>query len=396
MLLTLSVPRHVNRLLSAIPRASGEYPRVGAPQKTHAAVIMGRWSVRWSALCLLVLLGLATTDLLLKQDSVAGTLAMPPLMASVLATRKETVVVGTASVAGAVLLSAVDAAASPAALVRIGTVVAAAGLAAWVATLRAAREERIAHLTRVAEVAQSAILLPVPSRTGCLGLAARYRSATSDASVGGDLLDVVETETGTFAIVGDVRGKGLAAVRLAATALRAARDAALTAPDLEAAVAHIERRMARELGDEDFITAVILRIDHAGQVELVNCAHPPPLLIRGGSVRRLEPQESTMPFGLAPQPTTTRLRLEQGDRLLLYTDGLIETRAADGGQHVPIADLTPGLAGLPLDVALDDVIHRLRAAAAGHLADDLALLLIEYQRQDVPPARTLQVTTERD
>lgn len=373
---------------------AGDHPRVRAQWKTEPGPTDRRYG-EWTAVCLAVLLGLATADLLLE-ESVAGTLAVPPLMASALAPRRETVVVGVASVSGAVLVSAVDDAALAAALVRIGAVVLAAAVAAWVATLRTAREQRLAHLTRVAEIAQNAILLPVPSRTECVSLAARYRSATSDASVGGDLLDVIEADTFTFAIVGDVRGKGLTAVRLAATALRAVRDAALTAPDLEAAVGLIERRLARDLDEEDFITAVILRIDRAGRVELVNCAHPPPLLIRGDSVRPVEPQEPSMPFGLGPQPTTTRLQLQPGDRLFLYTDGLIEARAVDSRQHVPLAHVTPGLAELPLEVALDDVLQRLRTAAAGRLADDLALLLVEYAPQGPSPLRSLQVDSERN
>ena len=286
----------------------------------------------WTGLCLLVLLGLMTADLLLDQDSVAGTLAVPPVMASVLATRRQTAAVGVASLLGAALLSTVGEAALPAALLRVGAVLAAAALAVWAAGLRATREQRLAHLTRVAEVAQNAILLPVPSRTGPLALAARYRSATHDASVGGDLLDVVETPTGTVAIVGDVRGKGLAAVRLAATALPAARDAALTAPNLQAAVSRIEQRLACELGEEDFVSAVLARIDPSGRVELVNCAHPAPLLVQGQTVRPVEPADPTLPFGLGPDPTITRLQLRPGDRLFLYTDGLIETRAAGGRQ----------------------------------------------------------------
>jgi sigma-B regulation protein RsbU (phosphoserine phosphatase) len=175
----------------------GRHWAIFAPEDPIRGSAEQRRYSAWSGLCLLVLLGLVTADLLLGQDSVAGTLAVPPVMASVLATRRQTAAVG------------------------VGALLAAAVLGVWAAGQRTAREQRLAHLTRVAEVAQNAILLPVPSRTGPLALAARYRSASHDASVGGDLLDVVETSTGTFAIVGDVRGKGLAAVRLAASALRA-------------------------------------------------------------------------------------------------------------------------------------------------------------------------------
>ncbi len=257
----------------------------------------------WAGLCLAVLLGLAAVDLLLNQESVAGTLAVPPIMAAALATPRQTMAVGIASLLGAALLIGVDDGSFAAALVRLGAVLAASLLAVWIAALRTAREQRLAHVTRVAEVAQNAILLPVPCRTGPLAVAARYRSATDDASVGGDLLDVVETPTGTFAVVGDVRGKGVAAVRLAATALRAARDAALTAPNLHAAVSAVERRLSRDLGEEDFVTAVLARIDPNGRVELVNCAHPPPLIIQGETMRLVEPEHPPCRSGSLRSPS---------------------------------------------------------------------------------------------
>lgn len=106
-------------------------------------------------------------------------------------------------------------------------------------------------------------------------------------------------------------------------------------------------------------------------------------------MRLVEPQEPTLPFGLGPDPTTTRLQLQPGDRL--YTDGLIETRAAGERHFVAIEDVTPGLAALPVEDALDDVMQRLRTAAAGPLADDLALLLIEYQPEPADVRRTLDL-----
>src|SRR4051794_5358846 len=72
---------------------------------------------------------------------------------------------------------------------------------------------RLADVSRVAEAAQRAILSPPPARLGAVRLAARYVSAASDALVGGDLYEVVQREGATRLLVGDVRGKGLDAVR---------------------------------------------------------------------------------------------------------------------------------------------------------------------------------------
>jgi phosphoserine phosphatase RsbU/P len=87
----------------------------------------------------------------------------------------------------------------------IGMVVIVA-LAMVLAEVRVRRERRLRHMTDIAETAQRALLRRMPRSIGSLGFAARYRSATQEAFVGGDLYEVVETEAGVRVIVGDVRG----------------------------------------------------------------------------------------------------------------------------------------------------------------------------------------------
>jgi hypothetical protein len=207
---------------------------------------------------------------------------------------------------------------------------------------------------------------------------AAYVSATREAAVGGDLLDVVPTDDGVRLLIGDVRGKGLEAVRLSAMMLSSFRDKALTVRDLSRVAELLEVRLTPHLGPEDFITAVLAEIGWDGRLELRNCAHPPPLLIRDGEVQPLEPPVASTPFGLSPDPEPVVLQLRAGDRMLFYTDGLIEARSRSDRGFVPLTDLTRTLGSDDFHLAVDTVLDRLRAAVGGQLDDDLALLLTEF------------------
>ena len=87
------------------------------------------------------------------------------------------------------------------------------------ATTFEAQSERLAGVTLVADAAQRAILAPPPPRLGPVHLTARYHAAAAEAKIGGDLYEVVAGPASTRLLVGDVRGKGLKAVRTATVVL---------------------------------------------------------------------------------------------------------------------------------------------------------------------------------
>lgn len=115
-------------------------------------------------------------------------------------------------------------------------------------------------------------------------MAVRYSAAAAEARIGGDLYALLPTPYGVRLIVGDVRGKGLPAVSTAALVLGVFQEAAYDEPDLLAVVARIERSLARNLGTDDFVTAVVAGYPQAGHLEVVNCGHAPPLLVRASGV----------------------------------------------------------------------------------------------------------------
>jgi serine phosphatase RsbU (regulator of sigma subunit) len=236
---------------------------------------------------------------------------------------------------------------------------------------------RLAEVMRVAETAQHAILSPPPPQIGAVALSARYVSAAAEALVGGDLYEVVERGDLVRILLGDVRGKGLEAVRLATVVLGEFRAAAADIDDLADVTRQIDRRLRRYLGEEDFVTALAAEIAPDGSFRLVSCGHPPALLASGGTVTEVSTPQS-LPLGLGAAPEVVTGRLDVGDRLLLYTDGIIEARDVEG-RFVALSDLTAALAQAPLDDVLDGVLAALAASVGSALGDDLALVVAQYR-----------------
>jgi hypothetical protein len=141
-------------------------------------------------------------------------------------------------------------------------------------------------------------------------------------------------------------------------------------------VTDLDRAVARSVGDEDFVTAALVE-ERGGTLTIVNCGHPSPLLLRRGLVIALDPPAPAPPLGFMPVAQPRVERLEPGDRLLLFTDGLGEARRE--GEFFPTADRAWRLLGhgtvgdglASLETALVDWVH-------GLLDDDIALVLLEY------------------
>lgn len=246
------------------------------------------------------------------------------------------------------------------------------------------QSERLAGVTLVAEAAQRAILAPPPARTGPVTLSARYLSAASEAQVGGDLYEVVSGPSSVRLLVGDVRGKGLAAVRTATVVLGEFRAAAAGAGDVAHVAREIDRRILPYLLDtEDFVTGLLVDIEHDGSFSVVSCGHPAPVLLSvQGSVDGVVLEHSP-PFGLGVDPVVTRGTLAPGDRLLLFTDGMIEARSPTGA-FVDPSGFLPLVGRAEFGTALDGLLDSLRTAAGHVLDDDLALLLACYDPAPQP------------
>jgi serine phosphatase RsbU (regulator of sigma subunit) len=245
---------------------------------------------------------------------------------------------------------------------------------------RQRRERLLADVRSVAEVAQQVLLRPVPRRVGPVHVAVSYTSATAEARIGGDLYEVASTRSGVRVIVGDVQGKGLAAVETAAAVLGAFREAAYDEAELTGVVARIEAALSRQLSGEKFVTAVLAEFDDGETVTLLNCGHPSPLILGSGGVGVFaEPCDSAPPLGLTEladvRPIPYTVRFAPGDRMLIYTDGVVEARDGEG-RFYPLADRCGLLKAADPEKALEDLRADVLRHVGGRIGDDAAMLLV--------------------
>ncbi|MGH3682481.1 MAG: PP2C family protein-serine/threonine phosphatase [Natronosporangium sp.] len=317
-----------------------------------------------------------------RDSNYLGLLAAAPFLAAVFAGWRVVLGVGAVTTALALGFALTGPAMTVQTSVNVAGIVLATGITAGLATVRQRQADRIAELARLATVAQQAVLRPIGPQVGALAVAGRYVSATAAADIGGDLYEALDTPYGVRIIVGDVRGKGLDAVRLASIVLGSYRHVAFERSDLRMMVTDLDRAVARSVGDEDFVTAVLVE-ERGGTLTIVNCGHPAPLLLRRGSAIPLEPVATAPPLGFMPVVQPRVERLEPADRLLLFTDGLGEARR--DGEFFPTAERAWGLLGhgrvadglASLETALVDWVR-------GRLDDDIAMVLMEYTGANQP------------
>ncbi|MBC7272614.1 MAG: serine/threonine-protein phosphatase [Streptomyces sp.] len=244
------------------------------------------------------------------------------------------------------------------------------------------------RVRKVAGEAQDALLRPLPPRVGGLDVAAVRFSADRGAAMGGDLYEVVATEYGVRAVVGDVRGHGIAAFGTVSAVLGSFREAAHDEPGLDRVLRRLDRALARHLREqstegEDFVTVLLLEIGRDGRVRALNCGHPWPYRLRGTGVVPLARADPLPPLGLFPLPDDELTavscgRLRPGEALFLYTDGAADAR--DGhGRFFPLETvLAEALRQRPPtpQMLVGAVFTRLLRHTAGRPADDVALLVL--------------------
>ncbi|MFB6961229.1 PP2C family protein-serine/threonine phosphatase [Streptomyces sp. NPDC056309] len=251
------------------------------------------------------------------------------------------------------------------------------------------QKAELAQVRSVSEAAQRALLRPLPDHLGDLHIASSYLAAEKEACIGGDLYAVTRTGDRTRVIVGDVRGKGLAAIGEAATLLGSFREAAHHHATLSALAEALDRSVCRYLAEfpeadgeaqEHFITALLLEIpEHSPVARVVHCGHPPPFLIRHGHVVSVTSTRPAPPLGMSglrPDAYDTHaFSFHPGDTLLLYTDGVVEARDS-GRTFYPLRERVVQWAKCGPRTLVQRVEQDLLAHTDGALGDDAAILAI--------------------
>lgn len=321
-----------------------------------------------------------------------GVLTAMPLLAAALTRPLLVALVGATVTAMAFGLgfvqeqSGLEGATSQPQLIRLGFIIAATALGFGVATARLRSSDRMRRLASVADAAQQAILRPLPTTVGSFQCASTYLSATTEASIGGDLVEVLSTPFGVRVIVGDVRGKGMDAVRLAGRVLGSFREVGHTVTDLPALARALDRAVRRDAGPEDFVTAMIVELDDAGNMTVCTCGHPAPYVVDPRSGPAIEvPTCPEPPLGLLGESVrTTTSTLQRTQRLVLVTDGLLEARRprrfwdSSSGQFFPAEAAVGANLGVgPLPAGLDQLVDEVRRWSRGRVRDDMAVLVLQ-------------------
>ena len=361
----------------------------------HDSPGAARWQQRWlelsSAVVVAVVLIICAGQIWTAPLLLGPLLAVPPALAGIGATSiRRPLIYGAISLLAAVVI-ALTAASQSHALpeATIVTVIIVTAISTIGTQISAQKEQQIANVISVAEAAQRAVLRPLPQQLGPLELGVVYLAAAADAKVGGDLYDVATTPHGIRLIIGDVRGKGLGAVEVAADVLGMYREVTHEVHTLQELARRLDAGLARRWGQhEEFVTALLVEIDpDAGRLSIYSCGHPPPILISEDGVAILEVPAPAPPLGLLTlgdgSGAARSLPFRPNDQLLLYTDGVSEARDDDRtfyplderlallGAQVRRARASGDGAAL-LDLIRDDLLRH----AGAPLEDDAALLLV--------------------
>lgn len=208
--------------------------------------------------------------------------------------------------------------------------------------------------------------------------------------VAGDAYDYAVNAGNAYLAVFDGVGHDLRASQttaLAVAAIRQARRGGVT--DLADLAARADALLAAQPG-APFVTAVLASLDtDTGELRYVLAGHPPPLLVRDGHAIRELGQPPRLPLGVSGSSPSRRAvgheRLEPGDRLVLYSDGVTEARSADGaffGEHRLVDFIERAeLARLPAPETLRRLTAAVLAHQGGRLQDDATLLLVEWSAE---------------
>ncbi|MGW1784530.1 PP2C family protein-serine/threonine phosphatase [Streptomyces sp. NPDC002143] len=203
--------------------------------------------------------------------------------------------------------------------------------------------------------------------------------------IAGDSFDYALNDDILHAAVIDAMGHGLDAAAMATIAVGAYRHARRSGIGLAEKYAFMDQAIAEQFGPDHFVTAQMMNLNVVtGHLQWVNAGHPAPLLIRNRRVTQTLESPTTLPVGFGGSPPQiSEYTLQPGDRVLCYTDGLIEERDARGepfGEERLVACVNRieyAEAGVRADgLWLSRALKRERG---GRTSDDATLFLIEWR-----------------
>ncbi|MER5598823.1 SpoIIE family protein phosphatase [Streptomyces sp. NPDC002265] len=226
---------------------------------------------------------------------------------------------------------------------------------------------------------QRSLLPSHPAVTGGLEVASRYRPAGATTEVGGDWFDVIPLDGGrTALVVGDVMGSGISAAATMGRLRTATNTLASLGLDPAVLLTHLDRITA---GLDHYIATCVYVVHDPRQHEcrIANAGHLPPARLRPGRAPELLDLPTGAPLGVGGVGfTTVTVDFEPGDQLVLYTDGLVETRRHSLDERLARLLSLLDDPARPLESMCDHLLDTLHHPD-NH--DDVALLVARARRE---------------
>ena len=242
------------------------------------------------------------------------------------------------------------------------------------------RDQQLNEIENELEVARRIQLSILPAefpQSAHFQIASRYLPMTS---VAGDFYDyVVSDDHQVGLLIADVSGHGVPAALIASMVKLAASSQRSTADDPASFLKGMNAALCGNTQSQ-FVTAAYVHLNaQSGELRYSAAGHPPMLLLRNGAITRVEENGLMLAaFDFASYANAVH-KLESGDRILLYTDGIVEAANASGdffGQD-SLGDLLKSTAKLSSSSAADSIMTSVRRWSARQ-DDDLTVLVCDY------------------
>jgi phosphoserine phosphatase RsbU/P len=242
------------------------------------------------------------------------------------------------------------------------------------------RDQQLSEIQKELEVARRIQLSILPAEfpnSAHFRVAARYVPMTS---VAGDFYDYIVADNQQAGIlIADVSGHGVPAALIASMVKLAAASQRPIAADPSRLLSRMNSALFGNTQDQ-FVTAAYVHLNsESRELRYSAAGHPPMLLLRDDRIIQVEENGLILAsFDFAAYSNATR-RLETGDRILLYTDGIVEASNASGDflGHDALCELLRKTAGLSSSEAADSIMSSVRQWAAKQ-EDDLTVLVCDY------------------
>ncbi len=246
---------------------------------------------------------------------------------------------------------------------------------------------RLSSEQRIAEEVQK-IILGVPDKPAGLRCGYVYQSATIDeAKIGGDFFDLYELRDGKVGIViGDVAGKGLEAAKIANSAKLAIKAYAYQESSPAKVMSLANNLITKNSEDTIFVTTFFAVFDRKNaELRFCNAGHTESFIKRGvdASLELLEARSLALGISLDHGFSEGQTKLEVGDSLILYTDGVTDARCGDQlfGED-KLIEIIERPTSNPMELP-DVILREALSFASETLADDLAVLVISPEPENV-------------